>query len=179
MNEKTHYVSTLPGSQIDTLQADDADHGKTSLVATGGILGALAASTCCILALLLFSLGISGAWIGQLTALSPYQLVFIAFTSQIDTLQANDCIAHGRTLAMKALPAHDLYPLVWSSPRCGSPRLWWHSRWCGPSWSHSFFLVKEVLPMKRFLAISFVDDILDATAAIGYEATVVVAGEGS
>lgn len=43
-------------------------------------MGALAASTCCILPLVLFSLGISGAWIGQLTALSPYQPIFIGLT---------------------------------------------------------------------------------------------------
>ena len=50
---------------------------KTKLVAIGGVLGAIAASTCCILPLLLFSLGISGAWIGNLTALSPFQPIFI------------------------------------------------------------------------------------------------------
>ena len=43
------------------------------LAAAGGILGALAASACCILPLVLFTLGISGAWIGNLTALAPYQ----------------------------------------------------------------------------------------------------------
>ncbi|MGB7336897.1 MAG: mercuric transporter MerT family protein [Salaquimonas sp.] len=50
------------------------------MIAAGGILGAIAASTCCIIPLVLFSLGISGAWIGQLTALSAYQPIFIAFT---------------------------------------------------------------------------------------------------
>lgn len=53
---------------------------KARWIAAGGILGALAASTCCILPLVLFSLGISGAWIGQLTALSPYQPIFIGLT---------------------------------------------------------------------------------------------------
>ena len=53
---------------------------KTKLIAMGGVFGALAASACCILPLVLFSLGISGAWIGQLTALSPYQPIFIAIT---------------------------------------------------------------------------------------------------
>lgn len=53
---------------------------KTRLVAAGGILGAIAASTCCIVPLALFSLGISGAWIGKLTALSAYQPIFIAVT---------------------------------------------------------------------------------------------------
>jgi mercuric ion transport protein len=50
------------------------------LVAAGGMLGALAASSCCIVPLLLFSLGVSGAWIGKLTQLAPYQPCFIAAT---------------------------------------------------------------------------------------------------
>ncbi|MGH6943355.1 MAG: mercuric transporter MerT family protein [Geminicoccaceae bacterium] len=44
----------------------------------GGLLGALAASSCCILPLALFGLGIGGAWIGRLTALAPYQPIFMA-----------------------------------------------------------------------------------------------------
>src|ERR1700746_382332 len=48
--------------------------------AVGGLLGALAASSCCILPLLLFSLGVSGAWIGNFTRLAPYQPYFIAAT---------------------------------------------------------------------------------------------------
>ncbi|MGH6795205.1 MAG: mercuric transporter MerT family protein [Methylocella sp.] len=50
------------------------------LSAIGGILGAIAASSCCIAPLVLFSLGVSGAWIGNLTALAPYQPYFIAAT---------------------------------------------------------------------------------------------------
>ncbi len=66
----------------NSLTSDNAqsDSRKAKLVATGGILGALAASTCCIVPLALFSLGISGAWIGQLTALEPYKPIFIAVT---------------------------------------------------------------------------------------------------
>jgi mercuric ion transport protein len=53
---------------------DEAAIGRTQkLVAAGGVLGAFAASSCCIAPLALFSLGISGAWIGNLTALAPYQ----------------------------------------------------------------------------------------------------------
>ena len=50
------------------------------LMAAGGLLGALAASSCCIVPLVLFGLGISGAWIGSLTRLAPYQPCFIAAT---------------------------------------------------------------------------------------------------
>src|SRR3546814_4133239 len=49
-------------------------------VAAGGLIGAIGASSCCILPLVLFSLGIGGAWIGNLTALAPYQPIFIAIT---------------------------------------------------------------------------------------------------
>jgi mercuric ion transport protein len=51
------------------------------LIAAGGLLGALAASSCCILPLVLFSLGVSGAWIGNFTQLAPYQPYFIAATT--------------------------------------------------------------------------------------------------
>src|SRR2546430_8662105 len=64
---------------------DQADHiadnrRKQSLVAAGGLLGALAASSCCILPLVLFGLGVSGSWIGNFTRLAPYQPYFIAAT---------------------------------------------------------------------------------------------------
>ena len=55
--------------------------GRAGLAATGGILGALAASSCCILPLALFTLGVSGTWIGNLTALAPYQPIFFAATA--------------------------------------------------------------------------------------------------
>jgi len=41
-------------------------------------LSALGASTCCVLPLVLVSLGVGGAWIGQLRALERFQWVFIA-----------------------------------------------------------------------------------------------------
>src|SRR5258708_269668 len=50
------------------------------LMAAGGLLAALAASSCCILPLVLFSLGVSGAWIGNFTQLAPYQHCFIVAT---------------------------------------------------------------------------------------------------
>lgn len=49
-------------------------------LAAGGLLGALGASACCILPLLLFSLGVSGAWIAKLTQLAPYQPYIIVAT---------------------------------------------------------------------------------------------------
>lgn len=50
------------------------------MVAAGGVLGAIAASSCCILPVALLSLGVSGAWIANLTALAPYQPYLLAAT---------------------------------------------------------------------------------------------------
>jgi mercuric ion transport protein len=53
---------------------------KKILAAAGGLLAALAASSCCVIPLVLFTLGIGGAWISNLTALAPYQPVFVVMT---------------------------------------------------------------------------------------------------
>ena len=49
--------------------------GKGFLVA--GILTAVGASICCVGPLVLLALGVSGAWIGSLTALEAYRPLFI------------------------------------------------------------------------------------------------------
>lgn len=59
--------------------AADSGRGQT-LMAAGGVLGALAAASCCILPVALFSLGVSGAWIANFTQLAPYQPYFLAAT---------------------------------------------------------------------------------------------------
>lgn len=43
-------------------------------------MGAIAASSCCVMPLALFALGVSGAWIGHLAALAPYQPIFVGIT---------------------------------------------------------------------------------------------------
>ena len=53
---------------------------RAQWIAAGSILGALAASSCCILPLALFGLGISGAWIANFTALAPYKPYFATGT---------------------------------------------------------------------------------------------------
>jgi mercuric ion transport protein len=50
------------------------------LTLAASLFGGLAASSCCIGPLLLFGLGVSGAWIGNLTRLAPYQPYFIIGT---------------------------------------------------------------------------------------------------
>jgi mercuric ion transport protein len=51
---------------------------RATLLSVGGILAALGAASCCVIPFALFLLGVSGAWIGNLTALEPYQPVFAA-----------------------------------------------------------------------------------------------------
>jgi mercuric ion transport protein len=72
-------------------------------LAAGGVVGALASSSCCILPLALFSLGASGAWLGNLSALSPYQPVFITIT--LGFLGAGFWVAYRRPRAACDEPA--------------------------------------------------------------------------
>jgi mercuric ion transport protein len=58
--------------------AGEATRG--GLLAVGSLLGAGLAASCCILPLALLTLGVSGAWITGLTALAPYQPVFLLAT---------------------------------------------------------------------------------------------------
>ena len=61
----------VPASQPEGARAQ-------RLLAVGGILGALGAASCCVIPFALFLAGVSGAWIGNLTALEPYQPIFAA-----------------------------------------------------------------------------------------------------
>ncbi len=60
----------------DDLLSDYGKQTKRGLLATGGVVGAILASACCVAPLLLLMLGVSGAWIGNLTALEPYKPLF-------------------------------------------------------------------------------------------------------
>jgi mercuric ion transport protein len=73
---------------------DAAAERVQKIVAAGGILAAVAASSCCIVPLMLFSLGVSGAWIGTLTRLAPYQPIFVAVTL--------GCLGYGYWLVRRA-----------------------------------------------------------------------------
>ena len=54
-----------------------ANERRSRWLVAGGMLGAFLASSCCIVPLVLISLGVSGAWIGQLTVLEPYKPLFL------------------------------------------------------------------------------------------------------
>ncbi|MCH8334535.1 MAG: mercury transporter MerT [Proteobacteria bacterium] len=69
-------IGVNPGLQ-DIAKIQDR---KRSVAAAGGALGAVLASSCCLGPLVLITLGASGAWIGNLTALKAYQPVFVPVT---------------------------------------------------------------------------------------------------
>lgn len=54
---------------------------KRTIFTSGSVLGALVMSSCCIVPLVLFSVGVTGAWLGNLTALYPYKWFFFVPTA--------------------------------------------------------------------------------------------------
>jgi mercuric ion transport protein len=92
-----------------------------TLLSIGGILAALGATSCCVIPFALFTLGIGGAWIGNLTALAPYQPIFVAL--------ALGCLAGGFVLVRRksrtaAACAPDSYCAAPASDRIARIGLW-------------------------------------------------------
>lgn len=61
------------------VQVNETGEVGTKVAAAGGVLGALAMTSCCILPLVLFSLGATGTWIARMGALYQYKWFFVAF----------------------------------------------------------------------------------------------------
>jgi mercuric ion transport protein len=77
----TPYYGTegrLALKNMSDLKRTNARRGNGFLIA--GILSAIGASICCVGPLVLLALGVSGAWIGSLTALEPYRPILIGVT---------------------------------------------------------------------------------------------------
>ena len=62
---------------ITPKSTDGTAPGARGALVLGG-LAAILASSCCLGPLVLLMLGVSGAWIGNLTALEPFRPVFVA-----------------------------------------------------------------------------------------------------
>ncbi len=56
---------------------------RESWLAAAGVAGAVLASSCCVVPLALVLLGVSGAWIGNLTAIEPYKPLLAVATSAV------------------------------------------------------------------------------------------------
>ena len=86
---------TIETNDTERWEGDSPD--RTGWTATGaGVLGALAMTSCCILPLVLVSLGVTGVFIGQLTALYAYKWV----TFSLATL----ALAYGFWKAYRPVP---------------------------------------------------------------------------
>jgi mercuric ion transport protein len=73
-------MSVTQTEEIETQLIVGAENRRNGLLAAGALAGAFLASACCVVPLLLVTLGISGAWIGNLTALEPYKPYVAAVT---------------------------------------------------------------------------------------------------
>ena len=100
-------------------QTEDRGLPIPKIAAAGGILAAIGAASCCVIPFSLFMLGISGAWIGNLTALEPYQPVFAAI--------AFGCLGYGFYLVyrkQKVVCAEGSYCAKPTSNRIAKVGLW-------------------------------------------------------
>jgi mercuric ion transport protein len=69
-------------TQTETVARETTERARGGWGATGAaVLGALAMTSCCILPLLLVSLGVTGVFIGQLTALYAYKWLTFSFAA--------------------------------------------------------------------------------------------------
>lgn len=62
--------------RVAATEPAEAPRRIPGILAAGGILAAIGAASCCVVPFVLFTVGVSGAWIGNLTALKPYQPIF-------------------------------------------------------------------------------------------------------
>jgi mercuric ion transport protein len=69
--------AAIGGSTKTGASAESWGERAPRLLAVGGILAALGTAACCVAPFVLFTVGVSGAWIGNLTSLRPYQPIFI------------------------------------------------------------------------------------------------------
>lgn len=111
---------TYPRCRKTAPEAGHAAGGTAQKVlAAGGILAALGAASCCVVPFSLFMLGVSGAWIGNLTALEPYQPIFAVI--------ATGCLGYGFYLVYrtpKVACAEGSYCAKPSSNRTAKLGLW-------------------------------------------------------
>jgi mercuric ion transport protein len=81
-------------------------------------LAALGAASCCVVPFALFTLGVSGAWIGNLTALEPYQPTFAAVSLGFI------CFGAWRVRRKNAVACADSYCATPRSDRIAKIGLW-------------------------------------------------------
>ncbi len=119
MNAARHGAADIASPAGNLTKPERSEAGRQRLAAAGGILAALGAASCCVVPFALFMLGVSGAWIGNLTALEPYQPLFAAIAAA--------CLGYGFYLVYrrpKVACAEGSYCASPSSSRLAKVGLW-------------------------------------------------------
>lgn len=76
---ETNVVKTVSPNELEA-GAEPPRQSGAKLGLIGIVAGGIAGSLCCLGPLVLVSVGISGAWISNLTLLEPYRWIFILAT---------------------------------------------------------------------------------------------------
>jgi len=74
------YQASVSHSVEVVSSKSTGEGARTIATAVASVLAALSASSCCVIPFVLFTLGVSGAWIGNLSVLAPYQRIFVMLT---------------------------------------------------------------------------------------------------
>jgi mercuric ion transport protein len=119
MSDDTQTVTMEEAGEITPTKESGTHQG---LIATGGILGAIAASSCCILPLALTVAGVSGAWMANLRSLAPYQpvfiilaVVFIGYGFYLAYWTPKQAVADGSVCARPIVPNKVVTGALWSA----------------------------------------------------------------
>ena len=78
MDSSQQIDDSVLESSVDTSLKTTESTSKVTLI--GGLLAGIGASACCVGPFLLMSLGISGSWIGNLSAMDTYRPYLIGLT---------------------------------------------------------------------------------------------------
>jgi mercuric ion transport protein len=93
---------------------------RTTAAAAGAVVAGLAAMSCCVAPLIFVFAGIGGAWIANLTALSPYQPIFIAIAvlsigyGHLSAYRARKACAAGGAACKRTLPRWTVDAGLWT-----------------------------------------------------------------
>jgi mercuric ion transport protein len=80
----TSRTKSLAASAVAPASSQPAESRKTfKWAAAGGIVGALGIASCCLLPLVLLSLGFGGAWMGSFAVLTLFKPLFIAIAATL------------------------------------------------------------------------------------------------
>ena len=75
-------ISPTPAGRTPPIERSRLDEGaRKRILAGGSVLGAIAMSSCCIVPLALFSMGVTSVWIGSLSALYAYKFYFFVIAA--------------------------------------------------------------------------------------------------